>query len=1016
VVLIITVCLNISAQRLPFHNYTVRDGLAHAQVPAIYQDRKGYLWFGTWEGLSRFDGYGFKSYGMRDGLANPIINDITEDRQGNLWVATQTGGVARLIDDPKQSVQSGRAGAAPTARTKFINYSLSDVRESNVVGALIFDEENSLWCVTEAGIYRARAPSDPQSSDLKFELMVPRTGRNGYWSSPAYADEHGRLWFGFYDELIQVFQGQIIKYRLPDNAAHDPVVSVQPDFHGGLFVASYAAVFEFHPEADPSSSEQWQTLPLSLAKRPEQINVMLSDAAGTLWLGTSYGLLKYQDNRQTTITTAQGLSENRLESLFKDREGNLWIGTASGGVCRLSKGQFLSFTKAEGLLNPDISTVIEGRDGHIYASAQDNGIFEIIGERISTIAGSQAPPFNLAGRRILQDARGDWWVGSDEGLFRFRGPRLQLQHGEKFKATDGIPELSVFNGPGIYEDPPGQIWVSLHDHNLYWFDPARKQAPFFQRVNLENVWPDFARQIMRDHTGALWLGGFNQMIRMVNDKPNLLAPTDGLPETRPRSFFQDSRGWFWIGTRFTGVSLVKDLTGSPLKFINYSSANGLSSDAVWAITEDNDGRMYFGTSKGLDQFDPDTGAFRHLTSEDGLASDWVNYCLKDSQGSIWVGTTGGVSRFDPETEHRDSQPPPIYLSRIQVAGEDLPISETGVVAMPAFTLSAAQNNLHIEYVGLSFQEGRRIRYQYKLEGSGSDWSAPTQQRSINFAHLASGSYRFLVRAVNEEGSASPAPATLVFRVLPPLWQRWWFISAAALLLALMIYSFHRYRVRRLIELERVRTRIATELHDDIGSNLSRIALLSEVVRRQVPQDNSQINERLSLIAGVSRESVDSMSDIVWAINPDKDHLGDLTQRIRRVAGDLLAVCEMEFHFQAREADSDIKLDVDTRREIFLIFKESLNNAVRHSGGTAVEIEFKLEHGWLVLSLSDNGHGFDLERAADGNGVKSMKQRAKSIEGELRVITTPGEGTTVLLRVPLDHYRWFRGRRSKNGHP
>lgn len=1011
-ILLFIICLNAGAQRLSFHNYSAHEGLANAHVNSVYQDRKGYLWFGTWEGLSRFDGYGFTNYGMSDGLANPIINDITEDREGNLWVAMQTGGVARLIDDPKESSLSQQNR---TARKKFINYSISDKRESNVVGALSFDVENTLWCVTEGGIYRAHVATDSQRDNLKFELVVQTPPDKG-WTSSALMDNQGRLWFGFYDELVEFSGGQITKYHLPDNLDAS-IISIQPDGHGGLFVASHVAVFDFLPPTDVESKEQWRQLPLALMPRPEEVYTMLSEPNGTLWLGTSYGLIKYQAGRQTAMTTAHGLSENRVLSLFKDREENLWIGTSISGVSRLSNEKIVSFTSTEGVLSPNISMLVEDHTGHIYASALSGGIFELNEDKAIPVAGSQSAPFNIVGKRILQDVRGDWWIGTEAGLFRFHGPRLQLEHGEKFKLTDGIPEAPVFNGPGMYEDSSGRVWVSVQDFNLYWFDPPAREihAPLFQHLSLQDVWQSYAKDLIRDRAGALWIGGFGGLLRLVDGKPVRIEATDGLPEANPRAFFADHRGWLWLGLRFNGVSVVKDTGASPIKFINYSTGNGLSSDAVWSITEDDYGRMYFGTSKGLDQFDPTTGVMRHFTSENGLAADWVNYCLKDHLGNIWVGTTNGVSRLDPREENHVNQPPPIYLSRIRVAGEELAMSETGTVSLPAITLTAAQNNLLIEFVGLSFQEARKLKYQYKLEGTGLDWSEPTAERTINYAHLSPGSYRFMVRAVTEEGLFSEIPASFEFRILPPIWQRWWFVTGLALILVLIIYAIYRYRLTRLIELERVRTRIATELHDDIGSNLSRIALLSEVVRRQVQQDDPQINERLSLIAGVSRESVDSMSDIVWAINPEKDHLRDLTQRIRRVAGDILAACNVEFRFYASEVDPDIKLDVDTRREIFLIFKESLNNIVRHAKCSEADVEFKFEHGHLVLRVKDNGQGFDCEQASKGNGLASMRQRARNIGGDLHVASAPSKGTTIILSVPLDHYHWLRSRRHRNGH-
>src|SRR5947209_1316687 len=582
-ILIFIVCLNVGAQRLSFHNYSVHDGLANAHVNSVYQDRKGYLWFGTWEGLSRFDGYGFTNYGRRDGLANPIINDITEDRDGNLWVATQTGGVARLIDDPKESSSLPQDTSDTTTRKKFINYSMSDKRESNVVGALLFDAENTLWCVTEGGIYRARVPTGNQRFDLKFEL-VGQTPADKGWTGYALADNQGRLWFGFYDELIEFSEGRITKYHLPDKLDAS-VISIQSDWHGGLFVASHVAVFDFLPPTDVESKEQWRKLPLALMPRPEEVYTMLSEPNDTLWLGTSHGLIKYQDGRQTRMTTAQGLSENHVSSLFKDREENLWIGTGIGGVSRLSNEKIVSFTSTEGLLSQNISMLVEDHTEHIYASALSGGIFELSEDKATLVAGSQAAPFNLVGKRILQDVRGDWWVGTEAGLFRFQGPRLQLEHGEKFKSADGIPESPVFNGPGMYEDSSGKVWVGLQDFNLYWFDPARKgQAPLFQHLNLQDVWQSYARDIVQDRAGALWVGGFGGMLRLVDDKPVRIEPTDGLPEANPRALFLDSRGWLWIGLRFNGVSVVKDTGASPMKFINYSTANGLSSDAVWSIT------------------------------------------------------------------------------------------------------------------------------------------------------------------------------------------------------------------------------------------------------------------------------------------------------------------------------------------------------------------------------------------------------------------------------------------------
>lgn len=225
-------------------------------------------------------------------------------------------------------------------------------------------------------------------------------------------------------------------------------------------------------------------------------------------------------------------------------------------------------------------------------------------------------------------------------------------------------------------------------------------------------------------------------------------------------------------------------------------------------------------------------------------------------------------------------------------------------------------------------------------------------------------------------------------------------NRSALLLPGQPWLAYRYRVTQLLKLEQVRTRIAADLHDDIGSNLSRIALLSEVVRQQVSEPDSPVTERLALISSVARESVDAMSDIVWAINPKRDRLRDLTQRMRRFAEDAFNARHIEFRFRAPSPEQDLALGADLRREVFLIFKESVHNIVRHSACTEADIDFQVEGGWLVLSMSDNGKGLDVSQSSHGHGVHSMRQRAKNLGGTLEITSQDGQGTAVVLRAPL----------------
>jgi len=261
------------------------------------------------------------------------------------------------------------------------------------------------------------------------------------------------------------------------------------------------------------------------------------------------------------------------------------------------------------------------------------------------------------------------------------------------------------------------------------------------------------------------------------------------------------------------------------------------------------------------------------------------------------------------------------------AGLELEVGENPPAGL---RLNPARNHLQIDFFGLGFASGVPLRYQYRLESNGaSDWSPPSEQQTVDFAALGPGRHRFAVRAVTSEGLTSEAPAALVFTVDVPVWRTWWFLSIAAVALAAATYSLHRYRLERLLELERVRIRIATDLHDDIGSTLSQISVLSEVVRRP------DIAEPLSSVIGLSRDLVDFLNDIVWAINPKRDSLHDLTHRMRRFASDLSSARGVDLRFLAPGLATDLKAGADLRRETFLVFKESMNNALRHAACTQI---------------------------------------------------------------------------------
>jgi ligand-binding sensor domain-containing protein/signal transduction histidine kinase len=1030
---------SISAQHLPIRHYNVSEGLAHSEVTSILQDRKGYLWFGTFEGLSRFDGYSFTNYTTRDGLDNLIVSAIAEDGQGRLWVGTLGGGIARLQDDANESVtQKHEQGTH--AQKKFTSYKVDG--PNNQVSKILFDTHGTLWCIVNEGLYRA--PADA-AGELKFERVAAyRAGSR----NAAFSDSRRRLWFGIGGELIEIVEERVTKYEYGSGIFQDratkpgeikrgqqDITGIAEDREGRLFFANRRGLFEFiEPASGVGAQGLWKISPLPLLQ-DEQISSMIADPTGGLLIGTTRGLIRYKDGQQAMYRDEQGLSGGNVQVLAQDREGNLWIGTEANGVYKLSKEIIVSYTVAEGLPNPDVGQVFEDREGRIYALTGSDGLVEIVASRAVPVPGTQNPPFNTI--KVLLDSRDDWWVwsGGRNNLFRFHGLKPQFKNGEEITPDQGNQVSHWGHVSAIYEDRTGTVWISgiQGRGSIYRFDPSSRESSGFERISIADELDRFVAEQARrrgqrpkdseiysvtrmtsDSSGALWFGTYGELGRFANGKLNIFEPADGLPETLVRALFVDSHGSLWVGLRYGGVSMTKDPTAEHPTFVNFSTRTGLASDSVQSVTEDNFGRIYIGTGRGLDQLDPATGSIRHFTTTDGLAGTWVRHCVKDSSGNIWIATMSGLSRLNPQVE-RANNPPPVYLSRIRIAGEDLPLPETGALRVPEISLPASSNNLLIEYVGISFQGENVLRYQYKLEGVDQDWNAPTELRTVNYVRLPAGAYRFLVRAINQQGETSAQPAIMQFHILPPIWQRWWFVLLVVMAIGMSGLLLHRFRVRQIVAVEKIRRQVATDLHDDVGSGLAQIAILSEVAKRQATsaagglltevakrQATSAAGGLLTEVAELARSMRESMSEIVWAVDPRKDSLSDLVQRMRQTAFNLLEADGLPVQFHAPD-DAELErvgLGPDKRRQLLLIFKETLTNVARHAQAQHIQVEIKLVGSDLHLRVQDDGRGFDLQNNASGHGLHSLRQRAGELRAQLEITSVPGKGTTVELTMPL----------------
>jgi signal transduction histidine kinase/ligand-binding sensor domain-containing protein len=994
------------AERLPIRIFGEADGLP-GTVEDIRLDSRGLLWFATRDGLARFDGARFTVYGTEHGLPVPTVGTILQSRAGAYWVVTwgPGGGLARFDAEAAPRAAGTTSSLFHPHAGPFVYADRSGRRWIDAGGRLVAweDADETL---------RQRATMDPVP-------LSAHTSVNGVAEGP-----DGSLWARRACGLLRIRgPGRSVCYEAPTGPASGPVVID----HGGRvwFHGAVDGVTVLRPEPWPSAS----AVPLEAFRRPAEVvpaggrldldlqpgesrqlrlhprgyggGSLYVSRDGHVWLGTGAGLFEYDGSRFRRYTQEHGLPDRAVRAFAEDREGNLWFGSLNGAG-RLTRGGFTTFDGADGLAPTRIYGLVEDAPGVVAVSydwllSRFDGVrFQSVRPRLPEVVA----PWLSQGAWL--DHQGQWWILTRTTLARFpRSARFADLHGR-------APPTVYAKGKGVvgdvpyrlFEDRQGDMWIGgvVNGGVSRWERASGRFTTFPETRRTGN---DGASAFAQHPSGPLWVGFMLGGIMQLQGGRFVAWPPDGSgPRGNITALHVDDAGRLWIGSNEEGLTRIDDPLAARPRLVRYRVAEGLTSNNVRCVTSDRFGRLYAGTARGVDRLDPATGHVRHYTTAEGLANAFTISALRDRDGAIWFGTAGGVSRLVPQPDS-PSEPPPVWIDGLRIRGVPRSLPHLGQPEVAGLELGPDQNQLEIDFFGLGFAPGGPLRYQYTLAGGDRGWNPPTRERTVHYSRLAPGEYRFLVRAVTADGTVSAAPASVAFRVLPPLWQRRWFQGLLAAAAAAAAYAAHTLRLRRLLGVERVRTRIASDLHDDLGSSLSQIAVLSEVARLRVATgDGAETASSLERIGGLSRASIDALGDIVWAIDPHKDTLLDLTQRLRRLVGDVMEPTGLTFSFQAEPSADGLRLGADLRREVFLVCKESLHNVVRHAQARRVDVRLARDDSALVLTVGDDGRGFDPAAPADGHGLASMRRRAGALGGRLEIVSAPGRGTMLTLAVPL----------------
>ena len=1038
-----------------FKQLTDSDGLSQSTILETIQDKEGYLWFGTIDGLNRYDGYEFRVYSNDPtdsfSISDNFISSLFEDKDGYIWVGTVNGYFNRF--DRKTE--------------KFTRYYVNDYFE-------IVEQPNPTY--------------------YDFPLAFSRNQTNSI--TAIKEDTAGYLW-------ISTWNNGIIRFDKKTETAvhiyHDPksagglscnrITDIIIDKQGEIWVATFGDGIDRISRTVSSTESRANSKKYVFINYSNQKNNLFSlndnyvitlfeDRNENLWIGTYNGGLNLLNAENKFLLPDKAmfrqytsnkncydcLSENTIMAIIQDFDDYIWIGTFGSGLDRLdiSSGKFTHFSSnpvnSNSLPDNEILSLFVDRSGIIWVGSH-------LGEGVTALQKNTAN-FELINRRsmgtlklnddvvwsVFNDSKNNLWVGTYRGGVNVLN--FESKHVEIYEHNPDDPvSLSNNHIRSIAEDNLGNIWIGTYSGGLNRLNPVTKKIDVFRNEpeNKNSLSANQVLDILIESDSVIWVatfgGGLNKLSFKENSsveypafthyKKNISEPSS-ISDNRVYILYKDSKDNFWVGTYGGGLSKFNPVTGKfqnlfmhqssiqslgidkilsiledsdgtiwigtsggglcrftadDKKYFCYSKNEGLTSSVVYGILEDNSGNLWISTDDGIFMLNLSTGKFTQFGIEDGLQS--LEYSggayHKDKAGKMYFGGINGLNIFNPNDIITRSYIPPVAITSINIFNNRLKGEFKELI------LSYDQNFISFEFAALDFSNQGRNKYSYILEGFDQEWqNTDFSRRVAYYTNLPAGNYKFHVIGSNPDGVWNEEGALISLIINPPFWQTWWFLTLIVVLIGFLIYYTSTIKIKNQLAMERLKTKIASDLHDNVGAGLTEISILSEVANQKPDRSPAALANELKTISETARELVDNMSDIVWVVNPQRDSLYDLIIKLKDSYNEFLNSVGISFQVKNIDKTNDVHLPMEYKQNLLLMFKEAINNSIKHSKCLKIILEASINNETAVLSLSDDGSGFDLQNHKSGNGMRNMESRAKKIGGNITWESCSGQGTKVVF--------------------
>lgn len=771
--LIFTSVLSLQAQKLAIRNFNVQNGLAQSQVKTIIQDSLGYLWLGTADGLSRFDGQHFRNFTRWDGLAGNDVTCSFMENDSVIWFGHGQEGISKYY----------------VYKEKFISIAIDSLLRGKRIRQIYKDKQGNIWIsATRLGLLKLK--------DNDYTLFTKKDGLPGSQVRGVVQDEKGYLWVATENGLAkfknkaQAHKATFRVLRAENGLPENDITAIIKDKHGYLWLGTRnSGLVRFDPRKRALTKKDFQRYTVTDGLADNWVWTLYENRKGNILAGTFAGVSIYrkpvndEKGRFSSITVKNGLSQNLVLSIYQDREFNLWFGTWGGGVCQYIGSTFTTYTVDDGLPSNSVWAFLEDSRKNFWI-ATEKGVLRSApggpgkkGGRIERFTGAKGLPVNYVSS-LLEDDQGQIWFGTYGGGIYLYNP-----------ATGGYRVFSLRQGlkskyiTAMAKDKDGRVWVTTLDKGIFLFD---KRSGRFKNIFTDTASSSFYA-VFRDRESRLWFATHGSGILMYNgEKITRFGKGQGFDFCSFTSIAQDKNGAMWFGSSGGGLYRLKD--GRCRVF---TTKNGLSGDNIFSLLCDKRNDLWIGTKSGLDRFNLQDSTIRHFGLEQGFLGMEANQnaVYEDSRGMLWFGAIGGAGRFNPLRYAPNLVPPKIDLCNVLLF-----FKEDSLVKKKVFPYD--KNHLTFNYTALSFTNPGQIRYRFKLEGFDKDWQAETKKNSVTYSNLPAGDYQFRVRVKNEQGLWSREDAVYTFTIRGPFWQAWWFYVLLVLFVVSFIAYFHLRSVRR----------------------------------------------------------------------------------------------------------------------------------------------------------------------------------------------------------------------------